>query len=183
MIRAFLTASSCCCSPVLGKIYPKFLESSRTAHLKIRVEQMQRQWVVPSEDLMYYRGPVFLAVEWFGSSPTTFSILSLSQSSCASTVEGGERGGGRSQKLWRPESLVLYIVHKIPSSSTAVPIPWETVRTKSVTGVIARNVWTGKNITVNTLNTFCSSLLKRPWVIMSKISKENSVMAVIKLLR
>ncbi len=92
-------------------------------------------------------------------------------------------GGGRSQKLWRPESLVLYIVHK-KSSSCAVPIPRETVRTKSVTDCIARNVSTGKNITVNTLYTFYSSLFKEAMSNDEKKKiKENLVMAVVKLLR
>ncbi len=51
---------------------------------------------------MIYRGPVFLAVVWFGSSPTPSHLfrqqfVSLSQSSCVSPVlliQGIEGGGG-----------------------------------------------------------------------------------------
>ncbi len=61
---------------------------------------------------MIYRGPGFLAVVWFGSSPTPFPPhVSLSQSSCVTTVEhtdrrgGGGRGWARSQVM-RPRKIL-----------------------------------------------------------------------------
>ncbi len=71
------------------------------------------------EYLMYHRVPVpdFLAVVWFGFSPTPFptlpsvSSLLLSLPVCCLssllTEEGGGRGGSRSQIIRRRESLVL----------------------------------------------------------------------------
>jgi hypothetical protein len=64
---------------------------------------MQRQWIVSREYLMYYRGPGFLVVERFGSSPTPSSTLS--QSSCVLRVdftdgsEGGRKGRGMETKI------------------------------------------------------------------------------------
>ncbi len=67
---------------------------------------------------MIYRVPGFLAVVWFGSSPTLFplsrqQVVSLSPSSYVSPVEPTHWGGGgmwwgRSQIIRRRESLVLY---------------------------------------------------------------------------
>jgi hypothetical protein len=68
---------------------------------------------------MIYRGPDFLAVEWFGSSPTPFSplssqqVVSLFRSSCVSLVgiqwgEGLEGVGEEPKMLRQRESLALY---------------------------------------------------------------------------
>ncbi len=64
----------------------------------------------PREYWMIYRGPSFLAVVWFRSSPTP---LLPSQSSCVSSVEltdmrGEGRGWARSQIIRPWESLALY---------------------------------------------------------------------------
>ncbi len=71
-----------------------------------------------------YRGPGFLAVEWFCSYPTpsplsrqqvvslsqTSCVVSISQTSCESLFEltDGWRGWGRSQIIRQQESLVPY---------------------------------------------------------------------------
>ncbi len=62
---------------------------------------------------MTFRGPGFLGVVRFGSSPPSLSrqqIVSLSQSSCVSPVHLNDgRGGGRGAEIIRPqESLGLY---------------------------------------------------------------------------
>jgi hypothetical protein len=62
---------------------------------------------------MIYRGPGFLGVESFASSPTPShqQVVSLTQSSCVSPLafcRRGERGWVRSQIRRRRESLVLY---------------------------------------------------------------------------
>ncbi len=75
----------------------------------------------PREYWMIYRGPGFIAVVWFGSSPnpspsrprppSVSCLVSLSQSSCISPVEltdgrGGRGGGGAKsnddEKAWSP---------------------------------------------------------------------------------
>ncbi len=68
-----------------------------------------------TEYWMIYRGPVFLAVVWFGSSPTPLppSVSKISQPFCVSTIEltdGREGKGWESSQTTRQwESLVLYI--------------------------------------------------------------------------
>ncbi len=65
---------------------------------------------------MIHRGPGFLAVIWFSSSPhlppPRQQVVSLTRSSCVSPVEltegRGGRGWGRSQIIWCREMLVLY---------------------------------------------------------------------------
>ncbi len=66
---------------------------------------------------MINRGPGFLAVVWFDSSPTPSplsrqQVVSLSQSSCVSPIEltdgRGGRGWGRSQNIRKRECLILY---------------------------------------------------------------------------
>ncbi len=62
---------------------------------------------------MIYRGPGFLAVVGFCSSPTASilshqQVVSLSQSSCVRASWRGVRGRGRSQIIRRRESPVLY---------------------------------------------------------------------------
>ncbi len=72
------------------------------------------------EYLMLYRGPGFLAVAWFGSSPTPSPpfpsdiVVSLSQSSSVSPFElsdgrgrGGRRGWTRSHMIRPRESMAL----------------------------------------------------------------------------
>jgi hypothetical protein len=86
-------------------IVPSFSHQSSTGH-------RTREYV------MYYRGPGFLAVVWFGSFPIPFpfpvSKLSLFHSlplcrlSSLLTEDRG-RGGERGQIRWR-ESLVLYCI-------------------------------------------------------------------------
>ncbi len=62
-------------------------------------------WVYIREYWMIYRGPSFLAVVWFGSSPTPFPLSRL-QGVCLS--ERGEGGWAWSQILRPQEYLVLY---------------------------------------------------------------------------
>ncbi len=96
-------------------------------HRKVQKNQKNIVFVLPMEPylfclvaireyLMYNRIPGFLAVVWFGSFPlpsplpSRQQVVSLSQSSCVSTVEllTKEWRGARSQIIRRRESLVLY---------------------------------------------------------------------------
>ncbi len=69
------------------------------------------------QDWMINRGPGFLAVIWFGSTPTPFplshqQVATLSQSSCVSLIELTDGRGGREwawSRIIRPqESLAFY---------------------------------------------------------------------------
>ncbi len=72
-------------------------------------------YLSPRQYWMIYRGPGFLSVEWFGSSPAPFfphsrqQVVSLSQSSCVSPVELTDgREWARRRITWPRESLNLY---------------------------------------------------------------------------
>jgi hypothetical protein len=68
------------------------------------------------EYLMIYRGPGFLAVVLFGSSPCTPFVVSLSQSSCVSPVELTNGRGGRGAKTYDDEKAWPSINHSILSA-------------------------------------------------------------------
>ncbi len=68
----------------------------------------------PKEYWIIYRGPVFIAVVWFGSSSTSYllylsrqQVVSLSQSSCVSLVQLGD-GRGEEKPNHTMRKLVLY---------------------------------------------------------------------------
>ncbi len=80
---------------------------------------------VPREYWIIYRWPGFLAIVWFGSSPTPLSsqqVVSLSQSSCVSPVEikcrrGGGGGAGEepnhtTAKKPGPLYIIQYSLHE-----------------------------------------------------------------------
>jgi len=75
-------------------------------YCKIRVVTAREYWII-------YRGQDFLAVAWFGSSPTPFPlsrsirVVSLSQSSCVLSVELTD-GRRRCQIIQRRERLIHY---------------------------------------------------------------------------
>jgi hypothetical protein len=74
------------------------------------------EYLCPREYRMSYKGPGFLAVGWFGSSPKPdhplplppVSKLSLFLSLPVCRRRWWGRGGERSQIIWQQESLVLY---------------------------------------------------------------------------
>ncbi len=110
---------------------------------------------------MIYLGPGFLAVVWFGFSPTPSPLFrqlvasSFSQSSWSSLLTGGRgRGWGRSQIIQQLESLVLYksfntlwycpLTHYVNSvailafSELVIVCGWGTVPDRSL-------IWTAMN--------------------------------------
>ncbi len=84
---------------------------------------------LPREYWMIYRGPDFLAVLWFGSSPVIKMSLFLSLPVCRRSSlrrERGWKGLERSQIIRRRESLVIYkSFNTLPLSINHFLFPWE----------------------------------------------------------
>jgi hypothetical protein len=69
-----------------------------------------QQKIVSREVWMYYRGPGFLSVIWFRSSPRHSPVSTREDWARERQLADGrgDKGGGRSQIIRRRESLVLY---------------------------------------------------------------------------
>jgi hypothetical protein len=102
----------CCLRPAANR---KSLNSILVCYSRLDTYPI-KTWVTTSEYCMIYKGPGFLAVARFGSSPTPSPPPLISLLSVSDTQEDWERestcwwkrGWGRSQIIRRRESLVLY---------------------------------------------------------------------------